>query len=60
MVRLCQVEKARTTFRHPDRDDVTVVIDLIAGVGAFAETEVMAVDRMRRRRWWTWWNGSSA
>lgn len=44
MVRLCRVEKARTTFRHPDRDDVTVVIDLITGVGAFAETEVMAAD----------------
>ncbi|WP_016697691.1 class IV adenylate cyclase [Actinoalloteichus spitiensis] len=44
MVRLCRVEKTRTTFRHPDRDDVTVVIDLITGVGAFAETEVMATD----------------
>jgi adenylate cyclase, class 2 len=44
MVRLCQVEKTRTTFLHPDRDDVTVVIDLITGVGAFAETEVMAAD----------------
>lgn len=44
MVRLCRVEKTRTTFRHPDRDDVTVVIDLISGVGAFAETEVMAAD----------------
>ncbi|OLT11812.1 adenylate cyclase [Pseudonocardia sp. CNS-139] len=44
MVRLCRVEKTRTTFRHPDRDDVTVVIDLVTGVGAFAETEVMAAD----------------
>jgi adenylate cyclase, class 2 len=44
MVRLCRVEKTRTTFRHPDRSDVTVVIDHITGVGAFAETEVMADD----------------
>jgi adenylate cyclase class 2 len=44
MVRLCSVEKTRTTFQHPDRGDVTVVIDLITGVGAFAETEVMAAD----------------
>ena len=44
MVRLCRVEKSRTTFRHPDRDDITVVIDLVTGVGAFAETEVLAAD----------------
>lgn len=44
MVRLCRVEKARTTFRHPDRDDVTVVIDAVTGVGVFAEIEVMAAE----------------
>lgn len=44
MVRLCQVEKTRATFRHPDHDQVTVVIDLVTGVGAFVETEVMAAD----------------
>jgi adenylate cyclase class 2 len=44
MVRLCRVEKTRTTFRYPGRDDVTVTIDQLVGVGAFAETEVMAVD----------------
>lgn len=44
MVRLCRVEKTRTTFAHPDRGEVTVVIDRITGVGAFAETEVMADD----------------
>jgi adenylate cyclase class 2 len=44
MVRLCRVEKTRTTFRHPEDDRVTVVIDLIGGVGAFVETEVMAAD----------------
>jgi adenylate cyclase class 2 len=37
MVRLCQVEKTRTTFAHPEHGEVTVV-------GAFAETEVMADD----------------
>ncbi|MGH4019965.1 MAG: class IV adenylate cyclase [Pseudonocardiaceae bacterium] len=42
MVRLCRVEKTRTTFQRPDRGEVTVVIDLITGVGAFVETEVMA------------------
>ncbi|MGH3827074.1 MAG: class IV adenylate cyclase [Pseudonocardiaceae bacterium] len=41
MVRLCRVEKTRTTFRHPDRNEVTVTIDLITGVGSFVETEVM-------------------
>lgn len=44
MVRLCEVAKTRTTFRHPDCDDITVVIDLITGVGTFAETEVMAAE----------------
>lgn len=44
MVQLCRVEKTRTTFRHPDNIDTTVVIDAIAGIGAFAETEVMAAD----------------
>jgi adenylate cyclase, class 2 len=44
MVRLCQVEKTRTTFAHPEHGEVTVVIDLITGVGAFVETEVMAED----------------
>lgn len=42
MVRLCRVEKTRTTFRHQDNKDITVVVDFITGVGAFVETEVMA------------------
>lgn len=42
MVRLCQVEKTRTAFRHPCRPEVTVAIDRVTGVGMFAETEVMA------------------
>lgn len=44
LVRLCRVEKTRTTFCHPNRGDVTVVIDLITDIGAFAETKVMADD----------------
>ncbi|MCP2259841.1 adenylate cyclase, class 2 [Streptoalloteichus tenebrarius] len=44
MVRLCQVDKTRTTYRHPDNETITVVIDLIVGVGAFVEVEVMADD----------------
>lgn len=44
MMRLCRVEKTRTTYRHPERSEITVVIDLIAGVGTFAETEVMTDD----------------
>jgi adenylate cyclase class 2 len=44
MVPLCRVEKTRTTFRHPDNTDITVLIDAITGIGAFVETEVMATD----------------
>lgn len=44
MVRLCRVEKARTTFRHVNLDGVTVVIDLVTGVGAFVEVEVLAAE----------------
>lgn len=45
MVPLCRVAKTRTAFAHPGRGHVTVLIDLITGVGAFVETEVMAADR---------------
>lgn len=44
MVQLCRVEKTRTVFRHPDNETITVVVDFITGVGAFAETEVIADD----------------
>jgi adenylate cyclase class 2 len=44
MVELCRVEKTRTSFTHPEHTGVSVVIDLIAGVGAFVEVEVMATD----------------
>ena len=44
MVELVRVEKARTTYRPPDRDDTVVSIDIVAGVGAFIETEILAAD----------------
>lgn len=44
MVRLCRVEKTRTTFRHPVQAAVTVALDQIARVGTFVETEVIALD----------------
>ncbi|WP_198010094.1 class IV adenylate cyclase [Saccharomonospora halophila] len=47
MVRLCQVDKTRITYRDPG-DTVTVVVDTFAGLGAFAETEVLAEDSSAR------------
>ncbi|MFI1465446.1 CYTH domain-containing protein [Nocardia carnea] len=44
MVELVRVEKARSTYRHPDCDSTAVSIDLVAGVGAFVETEILASD----------------
>jgi adenylate cyclase class 2 len=42
MVNLARVEKTRTRYRHPDRDDIVVSIDNVIGAGIFVETEVMA------------------
>ena len=44
MVRLCQVEKTRTTFQHPAQPAITVALDQITDVGAFVETEVISLD----------------
>lgn len=44
MTCLVRVEKSRALYRHPDRDDVTVNLDTITGVGTFVETEVIAVN----------------
>ena len=44
MVELVRVEKARTTYGRPDHDSTTVSIDLLAGVSAFVEIEVLATD----------------
>ncbi|WP_155056552.1 class IV adenylate cyclase [Streptomyces blattellae] len=44
MRRLVRVEKHRTTYRHPAHPGVSVSIDMVAGVGAFVETEVISRD----------------
>ncbi|RCV54290.1 class IV adenylate cyclase [Marinitenerispora sediminis] len=44
MTPLARVEKSRTLYRHPDRDDVTISLDAITDVGVFVETEVIATD----------------
>jgi adenylate cyclase, class 2 len=44
MILLARVEKSRTRYRHPDRDHVTISVDMLTGVGTFVETEVNAVD----------------
>ncbi|EST25414.1 hypothetical protein M878_29150 [Streptomyces roseochromogenus subsp. oscitans DS 12.976] len=41
---LVRVEKNRTTYHHPTQPGVTVSIDMVAGVGAFVETEVISTD----------------
>ncbi|MGQ0717349.1 MAG: class IV adenylate cyclase [Pseudonocardiales bacterium] len=44
MTRLVLVEKSRALYHHPDRDDITVSLDTVSGVGTFIETEVTAVN----------------
>jgi adenylate cyclase, class 2 len=44
MTCLVRVEKSRALYRHPDRDEVTVNLDTITGVGTFVETEVIAMN----------------
>lgn len=44
MVELVRVDKARTTYRRPGHDDTTISIDILAGVGSFVETEILASD----------------
>jgi adenylate cyclase class 2 len=44
MTRLVRVEKSRARYRHPERDEVTVNLDTITGVGTFIETEVIAMN----------------
>lgn len=44
MLPLARVEKDRTLYRHPDHNHVLVALDTVAGVGAFAETEVTSTD----------------
>lgn len=44
MVPLCRVEKTRRTWRHPDREDITVALDTITDLGSFVETEIIDAD----------------
>ncbi|MEV4235403.1 MULTISPECIES: class IV adenylate cyclase [unclassified Nocardia] len=44
MVELVRVEKTRTTYRHPYREDIVVSIDTVTGAGTFVETEVTATE----------------
>jgi adenylate cyclase, class 2 len=44
MIELVQVRKARTTYRHPGHEGTLVVLDEIAGLGWFSETEVTGPD----------------
>ncbi|ONM49862.1 adenylate cyclase [Nocardia donostiensis] len=44
LIELVRVDKARTTYRRPGHDDTTISIDILAGVGSFVETEILASD----------------
>ncbi|MDA2812525.1 class IV adenylate cyclase [Nocardiopsis sp. RSe5-2] len=44
MVHLARVDKSRTVYRRPGEEGLSVVLDEIAGVGWFAEVEVVAAD----------------
>lgn len=50
MVKLVQVRKTRTTYRHPAHAKILIVIDEIAGLGTFAETEVTDADPIAAAR----------
>jgi adenylate cyclase class 2 len=42
MIRLAQVEKSRTSYRVPGRPELSVVVDEVAGLGTFVETEIVS------------------
>lgn len=44
MVLLARVEKTRLCHRAPDRPELSVVVDTIAGLGSFVETEIVSED----------------
>ncbi|WP_109523697.1 MULTISPECIES: class IV adenylate cyclase [Nocardia] len=44
MRELARVEKFRATFVNPDLARTTITIDVIAGVGTYVETEILAHD----------------
>ena len=42
MVRLVRVEKSRTCYRGPGQPELSVVVDTVAGLGSFVETEIVS------------------
>ncbi|GHD23178.1 hypothetical protein GCM10007147_18020 [Nocardiopsis kunsanensis] len=42
MVLLAEVDKSRVSYRHPDDAELAVVVDTVAGLGTFVETEVLS------------------
>lgn len=44
MMRLAQVQKSRTLYQRPDASGVTVVIDVVDGLGTFVEVEIVTCD----------------
>ncbi|MEY9211468.1 class IV adenylate cyclase [Thermobifida halotolerans] len=44
MVRLVRVDKARTAWQHPARENTTVTVDTVAGAGVFVEVEIIGDD----------------
>lgn len=42
MVLLAKVDKYRRSYRHPGDTELTVVVDTVAGLGRFVETEVLS------------------
>lgn len=47
MVRLVRVDKARTTWCHPARENATVTVDTVTGAGVFVEVEIISGDADR-------------
>lgn len=44
MVRLAQVQKYRTLYQRPDASGVTIVVDVVDGLGTFVEVEIVTCD----------------
>ncbi|WP_026129145.1 class IV adenylate cyclase [Nocardiopsis prasina] len=42
MVRLARVEKSRTCYRDSGQPELSVVVDTVAGLGSFVETEIVS------------------
>ncbi|GAA0987369.1 class IV adenylate cyclase [Nocardiopsis tropica] len=42
MALLARVEKARTSYRTPERPELSVMVDTVTGLGSFVETEIVS------------------